>query len=147
MTKIHYQVPSELTNIEGKFKLTFFRERKDIAGLLTELKKNRKLIDIFRSNSISNALFKNLLESGYIDNNQNITSKGQLIINHPLIAETEKGTYSIDFSKIALLDGDYSIITNIKRKLSDDYLLRFLMPFLPSITIVFCYNNFCKVNF
>jgi len=127
MTKIHYQVPSELTNIEGKFKLTFFRERKDIAGLLTELKNGRKLIDIFRSNSISNALFKNLLEGGYIDNNQNITSKGQLIINHPLIAETEKGTYSIDFSKIALLDGDYSIITNIKRKLSDEK--RLLTPY------------------
>lgn len=120
MTKIQYQVSSELTNIEGKFKLTFLRHRKDIANLLSELKSGRKLLELFKSEAITSAIFKRLFESGYIDNNQNITSKGEKFLQNPLISETEKGTYSIDISKISLLDGDYSIITNIKRKLSDE---------------------------
>lgn len=120
MTKIYYQLPSELTNIEGKFKLSFKRKRKDIASLLTELKKGRKLIDIFKSSSIASALFKYLQQNDYIDGNQNLTSIGEQVMLNPLITETEKGTYSIDFSMIELQDGNYSMITNIKRKISDE---------------------------
>lgn len=120
MVKVLYSVESEHVNIEGKFKLSIFRERKDIQSLLKELKNGRKLFDLFNSNSIANTLLKNLINDELIDANQVVTSKGENYIQDPLFKEIEKGTYSIDFNKICLLDGDYSIITNIKRKISDD---------------------------
>jgi hypothetical protein len=120
MLKVTYASNCDLVNIEGKFNLTIQRERNDIRSLLEVLHSEKKLEDLFGSKSIANALFKRLKEWSYVDENQRLTSIGEAAIQNPLIEETEKGTYSIDVNKIALLDGDYWVVTEITRKLSDE---------------------------
>lgn len=119
MAKLQYTIKSEHVNVEGKFKLSISRERNDIKSLLQELKKGKKLIDIFKSKSIANAILKLLQDKNLIDSNQSVTSDGEEMIKSPFFEEEEKGTYSIDFNTI-LLDNYYSIITNIKRKISNE---------------------------
>jgi hypothetical protein len=120
MLKITYAVPSTLINVEGKFNLRIKRERKDLERLLKKLKNGDSLNSLFPSKPVENAVARFLTAQNYIDSQYRLTSAGELVLKNALFLEKETGIYSLDISTFAIRGKKYSMVTNLKRTLSNE---------------------------
>ncbi len=116
---IKVTINTQKTAYEGRYKVRYKRERRDIAELLKELQQGKKLRSIFGSRPVASAVLKTLSEANYIDKSEMVTSTGESFVSYPFFDENENGIYSLTVNE--LKDGFFNraIATRLERKLSE----------------------------
>lgn len=115
--KIQIKTNAKLINFEAKLDLLYRRNRLDYRNLLLELKQGKKMTDIFPK-SVANNIAKRLLLLKLIDEGNNITQKGESFIDDPKLSESETGTFSVSYLQYTLGSNQYSLIPEMRRRLS-----------------------------